>query len=77
MLFSIIFPENLVVYELMWKNMVEADRPHENVRLICFACWISKATNTHSEYVIILIFHGNNGYTNAPYYYVLLTLPAL
>ena len=30
------------------------------------ACWISKATNTHSEYVIscLLIFHSNNGCTN-------------
>jgi len=29
------------------------------------ACWKTKATNTHSEYVIF-IFHYNNGCTNAP-----------
>ena len=29
-----------------------------------FASWITKATNAHSEYVILLL-HGNNGYTKA------------
>jgi hypothetical protein len=31
-------------------------------------CWISKAINTHSEYIVsyLLIFGGNNGYVNAP-----------
>jgi hypothetical protein len=27
---------------------------------------IPKAINTHSEYAILLVFHCNNGYTNAP-----------
>ena len=31
-----------------------------------FASWITKATDTHSEHVILIIFHGNNGYANAP-----------
>ena len=26
-----------------------------------FACWITKARNTHSEYVILIAFHGNKG----------------
>jgi len=30
-----------------------------------FSRWLPKATNIHSEYVI-LIFHGNNDYVNAP-----------
>jgi hypothetical protein len=29
------------------------------------AFWITKATEVHSEYVI-LFFHGNNSYANAP-----------
>jgi len=24
------------------------------IRLMCFACWITKATDTHSEYVIAI-----------------------
>jgi hypothetical protein len=31
-----------------------------------FACWITKATDTHSEYEIVIALHGNNGYANAP-----------
>ena len=34
-------------------------------------CWISKATNTRSKFVILIVFHYNNGCTNAPecYFY--------
>ena len=42
-----------------------------------FACWITKATDTHSEYVILLLFHRNNSYANAPQYYVQRALPVL
>ena len=34
------------------------------------ACWVSKATNTQSEYVILILFHYNNGRMNAPQPYV-------
>jgi hypothetical protein len=39
-----------------------------------FECWVTKATDTHSEYVILL-FHSNNGDANVPHYYVTRTLP--
>jgi len=42
---------------------------------ILIACWIPEATNTHSEHVILLLFHCNNGCTNAPQCYVTRTLP--
>jgi hypothetical protein len=35
-----------------------------------FACWITMATDTHSESEILMFFHGNNGHENAPQYYV-------
>jgi hypothetical protein len=38
--------------------------------LMLFACWIAKATETQSEYVILLLFHCNNGYKNVPYCYI-------
>ena len=28
----------------------------DTVRRMCFACWIKKSTDTHSEYVILTIF---------------------
>jgi hypothetical protein len=43
------FFEDHVVYEIMWKNMVQPWRMR-------MACWISKATDAHSEYVILIDF---------------------
>jgi hypothetical protein len=37
----------------------------------------SFATDTHSEYVVVLLFHGNNGYANASKLYVIRALPVL
>ena len=49
---------------------------HENTYLtqrIRIACWITMATGTPSEYVILL-FHYNSGYANASQCYVVRTL---
>ena len=58
------FFENRVIYEISWKNIAEPDRPQTTLWSMRIACWITKAT--HSEYVIIIFFHGQNGYANAP-----------
>ena len=34
-----------------------------------FVCWITKATDSHSEYVILSVFYGKDGYANAPQCY--------
>ena len=47
------------------------------IRRMYSACWITKATDTHSEYVTLLNFHNNNGYTKAPQCYVTRMLPVL
>ena len=39
----------------MWINIVEPDRPRITRRM-SIACWVSKATNTHSEYVTLIVF---------------------
>jgi len=49
-------PENRAVYEIMWKNVVEQGRPQMTVRPMRNACWIPKATNTHSFCVILIPF---------------------
>jgi hypothetical protein len=54
----------------MWENIVESDRPQKTILHARFICLIAKATDAHSEYVILFAFHGNNGYANAPRYYV-------
>jgi len=48
--FSNFFSENRAVYEIMWKNMVEPDRPQIIWRMR-FACLVTKAANKHSEYI--------------------------
>ena len=40
----------------MWKNVVEPDRPQMKTWRMRIACWIPKATNTHSQYVILIVF---------------------
>jgi len=49
-------PENRAAYEIMWKNIVQPDRPQMTIQHMHFACWIPKATDTHSEYVIFIAF---------------------
>jgi len=48
------FPKNCAVCEIMWENMVEPDRPQMVIRCMCCACWISKGTDTHSEYEVLV-----------------------
>jgi len=40
----------------MWKNIVERGRPQKTIWRMRIACCIRKATNTHSDYVIIIAF---------------------
>ena len=40
----------------MWKNIVEPGRSQMTLWHIHIACWIPKATNTYSEYVIVNAF---------------------
>jgi hypothetical protein len=56
--------------------MVQPDRPQMAIWGMRFASWISKATDTLSEYVT-LIFHSNNNFTKAPQCYVVGTLHVL
>ena len=51
-----VFFLNRAVYEIMWKNVVEWGRPQMTIWRMRIACWIPKATNTHSENVILIDF---------------------
>jgi hypothetical protein len=48
--------ENRAVYEIVVKNIVELGRPQITTRRMRIVCWITKATNTPSEYVKIIAF---------------------
>jgi len=50
------FLENRAVYQIMWENAVERDGPQMTIWRMRIACWITKATNTNSKYVILIAF---------------------
>ena len=64
------FSENLAGNVITWKNIVVKGRPHMRIWHMHIASWVPKAKNTDSEYVILVVFHCNNGYTNAPQSYI-------
>jgi len=76
-MFSNFFPENRAVYEITWKNTVEPGRPQMTVWRMRFLCWISKATDIQTEYIIFIAFPLQQFYTNAPRCYITCTLLVL
>jgi hypothetical protein len=50
------FSANLAIYEIMWKNIVKLSKPPMKIWHLLIACWIAKATETHSDYVIVIAF---------------------
>ena len=52
-----LFSENRCISMIVSKNIEEPDSPHDYIiRRMRIACWIPKATNTHSECVIPIAF---------------------
>jgi hypothetical protein len=71
------FHENSRLWDNVEKYDAASEATHGNTILRKrFACWIIKATYTHSQYVIIF-FHGNTRHENAPRCYFIRTLPVL
>jgi len=50
------YVENRAVYEIVWENTVDSNMSQVTIRCMRIACWIPKATNTLSEYVILIAF---------------------
>ena len=70
-IFSKIHRQNTSFY---WN--VTRKRSQVTRRRVRIACWIAKATDAHSEYVILIAFHVKDGRTNAPRCYVIRTVPS-
>jgi hypothetical protein len=47
----IFFFENRAVYEIMWKNIMEPEKPQMTVWPMRFVCWITRATHTLSLFL--------------------------
>ena len=68
----IILLQNPAVYMIKSKSAIEPGRPQTILWRMRIACWIPKAANTLSEYVILVAFHHKNSCTNASGYYFIL-----
>jgi len=54
----------------MWKTWhSRTDHRWQYNTAHALSCWINKATDTHSEYVILIALHGNDNHKNAPQCY--------
>jgi hypothetical protein len=67
LVFNNLFPENRDIYEIIWKNMVQPGRPQMTIWRMRFASRIPKATDTHSDYVILIASPPNSGCRNLPH----------
>ena len=50
------FSENSAVCDIMWKNTSDSNEPRITRWRMRIACWISKATNTHSGRALLTAF---------------------
>jgi len=65
---KLIFSKIVPFCEIMWENIVQPGRPQTTIWRTRTARWITKATNTQSEYVTLITFQLQQWYTNAPQY---------
>jgi hypothetical protein len=77
LLCSIFFFENRAVYEIMWKNIVDPDRPQMTKWRMLIGCLIPKAKNLNSEYVILFALPLQEGLLKAHQCYVIRIFPLL
>jgi len=69
------FFENSAVYEIMWRNTVKSDMPQVT---ICAHCLLDTWLQTHAQSMqYSLLFHSNNGCTNAPQCHVCMHIACL
>jgi len=72
------FLESRAVFEIIWTNIVEQDRAQMIIRLMRFACWITKNIDKQTQNMLSLfLFQGKKVYANAPLCPFIPALPVL
>jgi hypothetical protein len=74
---TLFFFETRVVYQIMWENNVERDRPRVTIWHMRIACWTLIANRTHSEIVILTAFRQLQWLHERAKSYVIHALPVL
>jgi hypothetical protein len=54
--FFFFFFENRIIYEIICKTIVEPGKTEMATLHTRVACWMPKATNTRSEYLLLIVF---------------------
>jgi hypothetical protein len=60
-MFNIFFFENGAVFNMKWENFAEPEKAQMTIWRMRITCWVTKATNTHPKYVIIIAFSPQQG----------------
>jgi hypothetical protein len=60
------FPKNRAVCGILWKNTAELDRPHMTICSHVLHSGYIRLQTQIQNMKYVLLFHSNNGYTNAP-----------
>ena len=63
---NIFFFENRAFREIVCNNIADGGRTHMTICRMRIACWIPKATNTHSKCVIFIAFPLHQWITRMP-----------
>ena len=73
---NFLFSEICEVCQIRWKKFGRPGQATDDniIGRMLLACWITKTTDIHSEYVTLL-FHCHNSYANAPQSYLIRKLP--
>jgi hypothetical protein len=69
------YPEILAIFKIVWKNNVELGRPQMTIWRMRFACWVTKATDTQPECVILFSFPLEQWLREHTSLYITRTLP--
>jgi hypothetical protein len=48
--------QNRSTHKIMWKNIVQPKRRQTTILHMRISCWVPKATNIYSKYVIVIAF---------------------
>ena len=69
-MFNDFFPTSCLIWDNMKKyGRAKQAKDDDVIGRVRFVCWVTKATDTNSEYVMLIACHGSNGYEKAPKWY--------
>jgi len=72
---SVFFSKIVPNLDVMWKNMVQPDRPQMPIWRMRISCWIPYALKTHSQYAVPIAIPLQRRLHRTPQCYVICLMP--